>query len=485
MKAKYLSIFVFFLVIIISASCEDESKEVKTNSDGVEEIGSLDDGDESSEMVDTDLGLESENKVTTTDEAMSKTILVLIIVAAVILGPGLILFFYYFIPIGLWYEARLSGIKVSWLDLIVMRWQRVPQPLILKTLIKAKNAGLSLKARELADHYLAEVDIEKVVNTLIRAANANMTIPLKDLAAQFLARVDVEKIIHALITAKNADLDIDLKTLASQYLAEVDVEKVVDALITAHNSGYEEMTILDLKEHYLSNGDVTKTVDAFVAARKAQLPDFTFKDIAAIDLAGIDVEEAIDAAITPRVVETNGVTGIARDGIQLTMKLKITLRAYIKNIIGGASEETVLARVNESLASEIGQSANHYYILQSPYELADRVEQKNLGEGTAFEIISIDVSDVQVGKDIDAELTSERAKAKAEMAKADMIKAEEKVQKAMASAFIDGKLSIHDYHEMMNKEADTKMRESIGKSAIHGAKTTHKEEDKHSPHSNT
>jgi uncharacterized protein YqfA (UPF0365 family) len=459
MKLKYFSLIILFLALIISTSCQEKEQQPSQN-DGIEEMYPLDD------VV---IGGE-EPDVTSESEEMGNGMLIFLIISAVILGPGLILFFYYFIPLGLWYEARLSGIKVSWVTLIVMRWQQVPQPLILRTLIKAKNAGLELSARELANHYLAQVDIETVVNTLIRATNANMSIPLKDLAAQYLAKVDVEKVMHALITAKNADLNIDLKTLASQYLAEVDVETVVDALITAHNSGYEEMTISDLKEHYLANGDVAKTVDAFVAARKAKLPDFDFKDIAAIDLAGIDVEKAIDAAITPRVVETDGVTGIAKDGVQLTMKLKITLRAYIRNIIGGASEETVLARVNESLASEIGQSKDHYYILQSPFELADRVERKGLGAGTAFEIISIDVSDIQVGKDVHAVLTTERAKAQAEMAKADMIKAEEKVQKAMAAAFIDGNLSIHDYHEMMNTEADTRMRESIGKSAIKSVK---------------
>ncbi len=467
MKTRYSILLIIFLALALSLSCEDEVPEVKRFKDNVETVNSADDL-----SADTETNYrKSRRSKSSTNEEMKTATLILIIVAAVILGPGMLFFFWYFIPIRLWYEAHLSGVKVPWGHLIKMRFQNVPQDLILKTLIKAKNAGLTLHAKELAEHYLAEVNIETVVNTLIRATNANLHIELKELAAQFLAKVDVEKVIHALITARNANLSVDLTTLASQYLAEVDVEQVVDALITAHNSGYEEMTINDLKEHYLANGDVKKTVDAFVAARKANLPNCTFGDIAAIDLAGIDVEKAVDAAITPRVVETEGVSGIARDGVQLTMKLKITLRAYIKNIIGGASEETVLARVNESLATEIGQSKGHDYILQSPYELADRVENKNLGENTAFEIISIDVSDVQVGKDIQAELTSERAKATAEMAKADMIKAEEKVQKAMASAFMDGNLSINDYHEMMNTEADTKMRESIGKSA----KKTYKE----------
>ncbi len=462
MKARYFSLLMIIFALLFTVACADDAGQKKQNKDGVAVVNSADDLD-SEELIDVDY------EVTDLDDNKSESsgMMILIVIAFVILGPGLIFFFYYFIPIKLWYEAHLSGVKAPWGHLIKMRFQYVPQDLILRTMIKAKNAGLTLDAQELSEHYLAEVDIETVVNTLIRAANANLQIELKELAAQYLAKVDVSKVIHALITARNANLDVDLTTLASQYLAEVDVEKVVDALITAHNSGYEEMTINELKEHYLANGNVTQTVDAFVAARKANLPNFTFKDIAAIDLAGFDVVKSVAAAITPRVVETEGVSGIARDGVQLTMKLKITLRAYIKNIIGGASEETVLARVNESLATEIGQSPSHNYILESPYELADSVEQKNLGSGTAFEIISIDVSDVQVGRDIGAELTTERAKAHAEMARAEMIKAEEKVQEAMAVAFREGKLGVHDYHLMMNTEADTRMRDSIGSSAIH------------------
>ncbi len=461
MKTKLIFLLAF-LSLLIMASCQDDKPENYTEN-SVEDY--------------YDVGLEEED-VTSEADSLGFGSLILIIVAGIILGPGLIFFFYYFIPLGLWYEARLSGIKVSWLTLIIMRWQKVPQDLILKILIRAENAGLSIEARELSDHYLAEVDIEKVVNTLIRATNAKLVIPLSELAAQYLAKVDVERVIHAQITAKNANLDIPITVLASHFLAQVDVEQIVDALITAHNSGYEEMTLDDLKEHFLSNGDVKGTVDAFVAAKKAELPNFEFADIAAIDLAGIDVKKAIEAAITPRVVETAGVTGISRDGVQLTMKLKITLRAYIKSIIGGASEETVLARVNESLASEIGNSPNHHKILTNPYDLADRVEQKDLGKGTAFQIISIDVSDMKVGKDINAELMMERAKAQAELARAEVIKAEEKVQKAMAAAFIDGNLSIDGYHQMKNTEADTKMRDSIGHSAKKQGER-HKNDDEH------
>ena len=458
MKLKIIIIILGLFALGIVASCNKQEQN-PTNEEQIEEISTLEEDDNTSES----------------DTAGNGT-LILLIVAGLILGPGLVFFFYYFIPLGLWYQAWLSGVKVSWTTLIVMRWQKIPQDLILKTLIRAENAGLTLKTRELADQYLAQVDIETVVNTLIRAKNASLDIPLNELAAQYLAKVDIDKVVHAQIIAKNAELEIPLKTLASYYLAKVDVEEVVDALIMAHNSGFEDIIINDLKEHSLANGDVKHTVSAFVAAKKAELPDFSFKDIASIDLAGIDVEKAVIAAITPRVIETEGVSGIARDGVQLTMKLKITLRAKIKSVVGGASEETVLARVNESLASEIGASESHHAILKSPYTMAEKVAAKDLGFGTAFEILSIDVSDIQVGKDVEAELTYNRAKAQAEMAKAEVIRAEETVQKAMASAFMDGNLSVDQYYHMKNTQADTQMRELIGKSTIKSTKTEEEKE---------
>ncbi len=452
MKLKFI---VYILVLFVAFSCSStETENDSTEQSDIQELFSLETTDQTNE---TDTKSNSDLSL-----SLSTQIIVILIIVVILIAT--IAFFIYFVPLKLWYETRLSGIRVSWMSLIFMRWQSVPQDLILKILIKAENAGLSLKANDLSEHYLAEVDIEKVVNTLIRATNAGLNIELKDLAAQFLAKVDVEKMMHALITARNSDLDVTIQQLASQYLANVDVEQVVEALVSAHNSGYDEMNIDGLKEHFLAGGHVSQTVQAFVAARKANLPDFTFEDVAAIDLAGIDVIGAINSAITPRVVETDGVIGFARDGVQLTMKVKITLRAYVRNIIGGAQEETVLARVNEALITVIGQSDTHYAILQSPYELADSVEKQDHGKGTAYEVLSVDVSNIVVGKDIAAELRIERAKAETAMARAEVLKAEEKVQKAMAAAFIDGNISVHQYHEMKNTEADTKMRESLSDS---------------------
>lgn len=412
----------------------------------------------------------------------SNTILYILIAFVVILGPGLIFFFKVFIPLGLWYEAWLSGVRVGWGSLVKMRFQKVPQDLILKTMIEAKNAGLYLNASDLMIKYLADVDIAIVTDTAIRATNAGIEINFNDLAAKYLAKVNVETVLHALITAKNADIQLTINQLSSYYLANVDVLKVVEALITAHNAGYDEFTIEALKEHYLSGGDVTKTVEAFISAKKANLQETNFKIIAAIDLAGINVISAVASAITPRVIETHGVSGIARDGVQLIMRLKLTVRADLNHIIGGAAEDTVMARVDESLSSEIGKSASHYDILQNPFLLADLVEKKDLGEGTAFKILSIDVSDIKVGRDVHAELEIERAKAKTATARAELIRAEEKVQKAMAAAFMEGKLSINQYHEMMNTEADTMMRKNLGNSSAKNGENEEDEETEENEH---
>ncbi len=464
MNTKLKILFLIFIVSFIVSCGPNQNSNLDKN--GIETVENADQ---------TISGTAS----STVDKASSSS-LVVIIVFCVIFVVLLPLFFWYFIPLGLWYEAWLSGVKVGWWKLIKMRFQKIPQHLILKTMIKAQNSGLKLKTLDMMAKYLAGVDIIKVTDTAIRAVNAGLQVSYNDLASQYLAKVDVETVMHALITAKNADLDVGLKELASYYLANVDVFLVIEALITAHNAGHAEFTINDLKEHYLANGNVAITVDAYVATQEAEYHDVTFKDIAAIDLAGIDVMAAVSSAVNPKVVETPTVTGVARDGVQLHMKLKLTLRANLKNMIGGATEDTVLARIDESLATEIGRAVTHYDILESPFKLADNVEKFNLGEGTAYDVISVDVSEITVGKDVSAELLTERAHAQAEKAKADLIKAEEKVQKAMASAFMDGKLSINDYHNIQNTEADTHMRKKIGDTQIDDSENEHdKKHDNH------
>ena len=395
----------------------------------------------------------TDNTTVTNQGSVWDTVLVILI--ALVIAASVVYFFIAF-------QARLSKVRVSWFLLIKMKWQNIPQSKILYLLVKAQNAHLSLDPKQLCDHYLAGVDITVVVDTLIRAGNAKLKISVEEMAQQYLAKVDVTAIIHALIMAKNAKINVDVTELAAYYLAGVNVIDLIKAKIVADNSGFS-ISLNDLKEHYLAGGNLEKTIEAYISAKKADLPDFEFKDIAAIDLSNIDVVEAVKSAITPRVVETDGVRGIARDGVEITMKVKVTIRSHIKNIIGGVSEETVLARVNEGLATQIGLAKNHNEILQNPYLVADRVENANLSKSSAYEILSVDVSDLKVGSDVGASLKSVRAKAMAEEARAELILAEEKVQKAMASAFLDGNLSIKDYTDIKNKQADTIMRQSFAK----------------------
>ncbi len=473
MKIKIL-IYIFIATFILSCGTDPEAGQYQN--DSIPELNSANDD------IMTYGGNAKTVKIETDEKASAITFYILLFFV------GLFIFivpfyFYYFIPLGLWYRAFLSGIRPGWWNMTKMRLQQIPQPLLIDTMIKAKNSGLKLSTPDLMSKYLANVDIVKVTDTAIRAINAGIEVSYNELATQYLAKVDVETVMHALVTAHNANIEIALKDLAGHYLAHVDVIQVVEGLITAHNAGYDEFTLLNLKEHYLANGDVPKTVDAFIAAKEADFDKVTFEDIASIDLAGMDVTKVVDSAVNPIVVETGLVSGVARDGVQIIMKLKLTLRANLKNVIGGAKQDTVLARIDESLATEIGRAQSHFDVLESPFELADRVEHKSLGDGTAYDIISVDVAEITVGKDIHAELQMERAHANAEQAKADLILAEEKVKKAMAAAFMDGKLSIKEYNEIQNTEADTHMRNRLGDSAEEkGHINTTENDDEHHNH---
>lgn len=477
MKLKHVIALILLPAILLLSCADDEMKDPPGDTiDGIEEIETANDKktEPTKNSAENNQSNNAPETISAEEETMGNGFTYLMIVTLIIFGLAVPFFFWYFVPLGLWYEARLSGIKPGWWNMTKMRFQGIPQKMIIDTMILAKNAGLSINTPDMMQKYLAGVNVEVVTKTAVRAINAGFQVSYNELAAQFLAKVDVETVMHALITARNADLDVSLQELAAHYLANVDVIKVVEALVTAHNAGFDVFTLKDLKEHYLSNGDVTKTVDAFIAAKEAKFHEINFKDVAAIDLSGIDVEKAVQSAVYPIVVETPTVTGIAGDGVQLHMKLKLTLRTNMKNVIGGATEQTVLARIDESLSTEIGHAGSHYEILKNPFKLADIVENKNLGEGTAYEIVSVDVSEVTVGKDIHAALQAERAKADSETARAELLRAEEKVKKSMASAFMDGKLSIEKYHEIMNTEADTEMRRELGKAQT---KDTKKDDD--------
>jgi len=312
----------------------------------------------------------------------------IIIVVASIIGLWIIL---YFIPIGLWFTALLSGVRISLLQLILMRWRKVPPTVIVRSMIEAYKAGLA-------------------------------TIQRDELEAHFLAGGHVEQVIHALVSASKANIDL------------------------------------------------------------------SFQMATAIDLAGRDVLEAVQMSVNPKVINTPPVTAVAKDGIQLIAKARVTVRASIKQLVGGAGEETVLARVGEGIVSSIGSSKSHKEVLENPDSISRIVLEKGLDAGTAFEILSIDVADIDIGKNIGAVLqmdqanadkniaqakaeerramavaTEQEMKAKAQEARAKVIEAEVEIPLAMADAFRSGNMGIMDYYKFKNIEADTTMRDSISK----------------------
>lgn len=316
---------------------------------------------------------------------MPPMILVWVVVAIV----GLLILLWFF-PVTMWFQALISGVKISLIQLVLMRWRKVPPGTIVMAMITGTKAGLKLNANELEAHYLAKGNVIKVVNALISADKANI---------------------------------------------------------------------------YLD-----------------------FKMAAAIDLAGRDVFEAVQMSVNPKVINTPPVTAVAKDGIQLIAKARVTVRANIKQLVGGAGEETVLARVGEGIVSSIGSADSHKDVLENPDSISKVVLHKGLDAGTAFEILSIDIADIDIGKNIGAVLQIDQAnadkniaqaraeekramavaleqemKAKAQEARAKVIEAEAQIPLAMADAFRNGNLGIMDYYKFKNIEADTSMRESISK----------------------
>ena len=312
----------------------------------------------------------------------------LIVWAAIVIVALIILL--WFFPVAIWFQAILSGVRVSLIHLVLMRWRRVNPNTIVMALITGTKAGLKLKAN-------------------------------------------------------------------------------------------------DLEAHYLAKGNVSKVVMALISANKANIP-LDFQMAAAIDLAGRDVFEAVQMSVNPKVINTPPVTAVAKDGIQLIAKARVTVRANIKQLVGGAGEETVLARVGEGIVSSIGSASSHKEVLENPDSISKVVLGKGLDAGTAFEILSIDIADIDVGKNIGAVLQMDQAEAdkniaqaraeerramavaleqemnaKAQEARAQVIEAESQIPLAMAEAFRNGNLGIMDYYRMKNIQADTQMRETLGK----------------------
>ncbi|MBR4148778.1 MAG: flotillin-like protein FloA [Rikenellaceae bacterium] len=307
-------------------------------------------------------------------------------------GFVLLMLVFYFIPMGLWFSALVSGVRISLLQLVLMRWRKVPPSTIVSAMIEGTKAGLKINANELEAHYLAGGNVTNVV--------------------------------HALVSAQKANINLD------------------------------------------------------------------FQMATAIDLAGRDVFEAVQMSVNPKVINTPPVSAVAKDGIQLIAKARVTVRANIKQLVGGAGEETVLARVGEGIVSSIGSSETHKVVLENPDLISRAVLMKGLDAGTAFEILSIDIADIDVGKNIGAELQMDQAnadkniaqakaeerramaialeqenKAKAQDARARVIEAEAEVPLAIAEAFRSGNLGIMDYYKLKNLQADTTMRETIAKPA--------------------
>ena len=286
------------------------------------------------------------------------------------------------------------------------------------------------------------------------------------------------------ITAVVSGVKVSLIQLIVMRIRKVPPSTIVNALITSTKAGLN-LTANDLETHYLAGGNVPNVIKALISADKANIA-LAFKQAAAIDLAGRDVFEAVQISVNPQVINTPNVAAVAQDGIQLVAKARVTLRANIAQLVGGAGEETILARVGEGIVSSIGSSLSHKEVLENPDKISKMVLQKGLDAGTAFEILSIDIADIDVGANIGAKLQIDQAnadlkvaeakaeerramavaveqemKAKAQEARAKVIEAEAEIPMAIAEAFRSGNLGIMDYNKLRNMQADTDMRESI------------------------
>jgi uncharacterized protein YqfA (UPF0365 family) len=286
------------------------------------------------------------------------------------------------------------------------------------------------------------------------------------------------------IRAAASGVRVPFITLFGMRFRKVDPTRIVDPMITATKAGLD-LQINFLEAHYLSGGNVARVVNALISADKAGIP-LTFKQATAIDLAGRDVLEAVQVSVNPKVITTPKVAAMAKDGIQLLAMARVTVRANVNRLGGGAGEETIIARVGEGIVSTIGSADSHKKVLENPDMISKTVLAKGLDAGTAFEILSIDIADVDVGKNIGAELQTDQAeadkriaqakaeerralavameqeyKAEAQNQRARLIAAEASIPMAIAEAFRNGNLGVMDYQRYRNVEADTDMRRAI------------------------
>lgn len=290
--------------------------------------------------------------------------------------------------------------------------------------------------------------------------------------------------VNLWITAIFSGVKVGLFELVFMRIRKVPPRIVVDSMITATKAGLDVSTS-ELETHYLAGGNVPSVIKALISADKANI-NLTFKQATAIDLAGRDVLEAVQMSVNPKVINTPNVAAVAADGIQLIAKARVTVRANIQQLVGGAGEETILARVGEGIVTSIGSAASHKEVLENPDKISKLVLSRGLDAGTAFEILSIDIADVDVGTNIGAKLQIDQAnadlkvaearaeerramavaeeqemRAKSQEARAKVILAEAEIPKAIADAFRSGNLGIMDYYRMQNIQSDTDMRDAI------------------------
>jgi len=368
---------------------------------------------------------------------------------------------------NLWIQAFAAGARVTFIELIGMKLRRVYSQLIVELRITAKQAGIELPVRALEAHYLA--------------------IGGRGKGEQFLPIV-----VRSLITAHKAGIKLESRDLESFQLANGDVTTVVNSMVAAHKAGLG-VELGQLQAHYLAHGHVEKVVTALISAKRAGIP-MDFQRAAAIDLAGRDVEDAVHTSVNPKVIDcprpTAGkdtVSGVAKDGIEVKAKARVTVRTNIDRLIGGATEETIIARVGEGIVTTIGSSASHKEVLENPDRISKTVLDKGLDAGTAYEILSIDIADVDIGQNIGARLQTDQAdadkkvgqakaaerralaeareqemKALTQENRAKVVEAEAQIPLAISQAFREGNLGIMDYYRLRNIQADTQMRQSIG-----------------------
>ncbi|MBQ2028840.1 MAG: flotillin-like protein FloA [Clostridia bacterium] len=304
------------------------------------------------------------------------------------------------------------------------------------------------------------------------------------LVAVFLRYVPLGLWIRAL----SSGVKIKISTLIGMRLRRISPHRLVDALIMVRKAGLN-ITVDQLEKHFLAGGNIERVAKAMISAQQANI-DMTFEEACAVDLAGRDVLQAVQMSVTPKVIETPPIAAVAKDGIELRVKARVTVRTDVTRLVGGAGEETIIARVGEGIVTTIGSSETHKAVLENPDLISQNVLNKGLDSGTAFRILSIDIADVDVGRNIGAQLQMDQAEADRRIAQAKaeerraiavareqemiaavqemrsrVVEAEAQVPLAMAEALREGKLGVMDYYQMKNVIADTSMREGIASAA--------------------